>query len=59
MYFYELPVFDARIYIGVRRIDKPAQLGGVCGRSRSQLHMAHELASALQQGAPDPAAPRS
>jgi hypothetical protein len=47
--FSELAVFDARLYIRVRRIDEPAQLCGVCGRSRSQLHMAHELAGALQQ----------
>ena len=47
--FSELAVFDARLYIRVRRIDEPAQLCGVCGRSRSQLHMAHELARALQQ----------
>jgi Redoxin len=45
----ELAVFDARLYIRVRRIDEPAQLCGVWGRSRSQLHMAHELAGALQQ----------
>jgi hypothetical protein len=45
----ELSVLDARLYIRVRRIDEPAQLCGVCGRSRSQLHMAHELAGALQQ----------
>ena len=47
--FSELTVFYARLYIGVRRIDEPAQLCGVCGRSRSQLYMAHELAGALQQ----------
>src|SRR4029077_4858270 len=45
----ELAVFDARLYIRVRRIDEPAQLCGVCDGSRSQLHMAHELAGALQQ----------
>src|SRR3984885_788521 len=42
-------VFDARFYIRVRRIDESAERCGVCGRSRSQLHMAHELAGALQQ----------
>src|SRR5271170_3707181 len=41
--------FDARLYIPVRRIDEFAQGCGVCERSRSQLHMAHELAGALQQ----------
>src|ERR1700693_2403316 len=49
MRFSELAVFDARLYIRVRRIDEPTQLCGVCGCSRSQLHMAHELAGALQQ----------
>jgi len=47
--FSELAVFDAHLYILVRRIDEPAQFCGVCGRSRSQLHMAHEVAGALQQ----------
>src|SRR3954451_15748917 len=47
--FSELAVFDARLYIRVRRIDEPAQLCCVCCRSRSQLHMAHELAGAFQQ----------
>jgi len=47
--FSELAVFDARLYIRVRRIDEPAYRCGVRGRSRSQLHMAHELAGALQQ----------
>jgi hypothetical protein len=46
----ELAVFDALLYIRARRIDEPAQIDGVCGRSWSQLHMAHELAGALQQG---------
>src|ERR1700724_291435 len=45
----ELAVFNARLYIRVRRLDEPAERCGVCGRSRSQLHMAHELAGALQQ----------
>jgi hypothetical protein len=45
----ELAVFDARLYIRVRCADQPAQRRGVCGRSRSQLHVAHELAGALQQ----------
>ena len=39
----------ARLYIRVRRINQPAQLCGVRGRSMPQLHMAHELAGALQQ----------
>src|ERR1700694_2308623 len=47
--FSELAVFDARLYVRVRRIDEPAQRCGVCGRSWSHLHMAHELAGALQQ----------
>src|SRR5580700_7554294 len=45
----ELAVFNARLYIRVRRLDEPAERCGVGGRSRSQLHMAHELAGALQQ----------
>src|SRR5229473_4446234 len=45
----ELAVFDARLYIRVRRVDEPAKSCGVRGRSRSQFYMAHELASALQQ----------
>jgi len=49
MRFSELAVFDARLYIRVGRIDEPTQLCGVCGRFRAQLHMAHELAGALQQ----------
>jgi hypothetical protein len=44
-----LAVFNARFYIRVRRLDEPAERCGVCGRSRSQLHMAHEPAGALQQ----------
>src|SRR5580704_7313207 len=44
-----LAVFDARLYIRVRRIDEPAERRGVCGRSRSQPHMTHELAGASQQ----------
>ena len=44
-----LAVFDARLYIRIRRIDEPVQFCGVGGGSRSQLHMAHELAGALQQ----------
>jgi hypothetical protein len=47
--FAELAVLDARLYIRVRRIDELAYRCGACGRSRSQLHMAHELACALQQ----------
>src|SRR5580658_6257297 len=45
----ELAVFDARLYIRVRYADQPAQRRSVCGRSRPQLHVAHELAGALQQ----------
>jgi hypothetical protein len=45
--FSKLAVFDARLNIRVRRIDEYAQRCGVGGRSRSQLHMAHELAGAL------------
>ena len=47
--FSELAVFYARLYVRVRRLDEPAERCGVCGRSRSQLHMAHELAGALQR----------
>jgi len=42
-----LAVFDPRLYIRVRRIDEPAERCDVCGRSRSELHMTHELACAL------------
>src|SRR6266403_4267208 len=45
----ELAVFYARLYVRVRCLDEPAERCGVCGRSRSQLHMTHELAGALQQ----------
>src|ERR1700679_3641998 len=44
-----LAVFDPGLYIPVRSIDEFAQGCGVCERSGSQLHMAHELAGALQQ----------
>src|SRR5580704_17654348 len=47
--FPELSVFNARPYIRVRCLDEPAERCGVGGRSRSQLHMGHELAGALQQ----------
>src|SRR3984893_14278879 len=47
--FPELAVFNARPYIRVRCLDEPAERCGVSGGSRSQLHMAHELAGALQQ----------
>src|SRR5262249_13614281 len=47
--FTELAVFDALLYVRVRRIDEPSQSRGVCGRSRPQFHVAHELACALQQ----------
>ena len=47
--FTELAVFNARLYIRVRRLDEPGERCGVCGRSRSQFHVAHELAGALQQ----------
>jgi hypothetical protein len=33
--FSELTVFDARLYIGVRRIDEPGKLCSACGRSGS------------------------
>ena len=42
-----LAVLDARLDVRIRRIDEPAQRGGVCARSRFQLHMTHELARAL------------
>src|SRR3984885_9264606 len=45
----ELAVFDTRLDIPVRRIDEFAKGCGVWKRSRPQLHMAHELAGALQQ----------
>jgi hypothetical protein len=45
----ELAVFNARLYIPVRRLYKSAYRGRVCGRSGSELHMAHGLARALQQ----------
>ncbi len=44
-----LAVFHARLDIGVCRIDQLAQRGGVDGRSRRQLHVAHELARAYEQ----------
>jgi hypothetical protein len=47
--FTELAVFDAQLYIQVRRLDEFAEGCAVCEWSRSQLHMTHELASALQQ----------
>jgi hypothetical protein len=43
-----LAVFYASLYVRVRRLNKRAERCGACGRSRSQLHMAHELAGALQ-----------
>ena len=43
-----LDLFDADLYVRVRRVDQPAERGGVYGYSRSQLHMAHELACPLQ-----------
>jgi hypothetical protein len=45
----ELAVFNTRFYVRVRHLDEPVERCGVCSRSRSQLHMAHELAGALQQ----------
>ena len=45
----DLAVFDARLYIRVRRIDERAKCCDVGDHSRSELHMAHELAVALQQ----------
>ena len=47
--FTELAVFDAQLYIQVRRLDEFAEGCAVCEWSRSQLHMTHELAGALQQ----------
>ena len=47
--FRELAVFDTRFYMRVRRLDECAERGGVCGGFRSQFHVAHELASAVQQ----------
>jgi len=47
--FSKLAVFYARFYLRVRRLDEPSERCGVCGRSLSQLHMAHVLAGALQQ----------
>jgi hypothetical protein len=44
--FSELAVFYARLDIRVRRIDEPVERCSICGRSRSQLHMAHKLAGA-------------
>src|SRR5277367_533155 len=44
-----LAVFNARLYVRVRHLDEPAERCGVYGRFRSQFHMAHELAVALQQ----------
>ena len=46
--FSELAVFHARLYVRVRRLDEPVERCGVCGRSRSQFHMAHALAGPLQ-----------
>src|SRR5579863_2919334 len=44
-----LAVFDARLYIEVRRLDESAERCGVCGGSRPQLHVAHVFAGSLQQ----------
>ncbi len=44
-----LPVFRPRLYIQVCHLDEPCERSAVYGRSRPQLHMAHKLASALQQ----------
>lgn len=44
----ELAVFDTRLDIRVRRLDELAKRYSVCGRSRSQFHMTHSLARALQ-----------
>src|SRR5579884_1413042 len=44
-----LAVFHARFYVRVCRRDESTQGSGVDGRSWLQLHMAHELACALQQ----------
>ncbi len=42
-------IFDAVLYVRVRRFDEPAKSGGVYRHSRPELYMAHELAGALQQ----------
>jgi len=47
----QLTVFDAHLDVRIRQIDEPAKCSGVCGRSRPELHVAHELAGALQQAA--------
>lgn len=44
-----LAMFDARLYIRVCRLDEPSEREVIFRRSRSQLHMAHELAIALEQ----------
>ncbi len=49
MLFSELAVFDASLYVRVRLIDEAPELCSVCSESWFQLHMAHELAGALQQ----------
>ena len=45
----DLAILNACFDICVRRIDEPVERQGVCGRSRSQLHMTHLLAGTLQQ----------
>ena len=45
--FSELAVFDTRFYILVRSFDELGQGRGVCGCSRPQFHVAHELAGTL------------
>ena len=50
-----LPIFNARLYIQVSRIDEPPECAGagvgrgVSAHSRPQLHMPHKLAQALQE----------
>ena len=46
-----LAVLNTCLDIRVRGLDELPERCGVGGRSRSQLHMAHELAGALQQAA--------
>jgi len=47
--FSELAVFNASLYVQVRRLDEPAERCGICVCFRSQLHVAHELAGSFQQ----------
>ena len=47
--YSELAVFNARLYVLVRRTDETSERWGVYRRSGSQLYVAHKLAGALQQ----------